>query len=198
MPRSATLSGDRRRSDILDAALRCFDRLGVTRTMIEDIRVESGASIGSIYHQFASKDEILAHLYSRAVSAYGAGLTESLRDHDQPEEGIRAAVRFHVEWIDSHRALARIMLHWDESELSDSGREMLGEETRRFSIELDRWLKEAAASGAIRPMPHELAAALFLGPLLEYGRRMVLNVVRRPLDEGSEALAAGIWRALRA
>ena len=197
MPRSATLSGERRRSEILDAALRCFDRLGVTRTMIEDIRVESGASIGSIYHQFASKDEILAHLYSAAVSAYGVGITESLRGHDAPRDGIRAAVQFHVGWIDSHRALARLMLHWDESELSESGRGMLGEETGRFSSELDRWLREAASSGAIRTMPHELYAALFLGPLLEYGRRMVLNLTTRPLAEASEALADGIWQALR-
>ena len=153
--------------------------------MIEDIRVESGASIGSIYHQFASKDEILAHLYSRAVSAYRAGLTASLRDHDEPHDGHpgRRATST-CEWIDSHRALARIMLHWDESELSEAGRAMLAEETRRFSIELDQWLKEAAGAGTIRSMPHELSAALFLGPLLEYGRRMVLNVTRRPLEEG--------------
>ena len=198
MPRTATPSGERRRSEILDAALRCFDRLGVNGTMIEDIRIESGASIGSIYHQFASKDEILAHIYSRALSAYRAGITESLRSHDGPKDGIRAAVQFHVRWIDSHRALARIMLHWDESELSEAGRQMLEEETGRFSIELDRWLKEAAAAGAIRSMPHEISAALFLGPLLEYGRRMVHNLTRRPLDEGCEALAAGIWHALRA
>ena len=57
MTRSATLSGERRRTEILDAALRCFDRRGVTATTIEDIRAESGASIGSIYHQFTSKDD---------------------------------------------------------------------------------------------------------------------------------------------
>ena len=75
---------------------------------------------------------------------------------------------------------------------------MLGEETRRFSVELDGWRRDATASGAIRPMSHEVYAALFIGPLLEYGRRMVLNATTLPLPEGGEALAAGIWSALAA
>ena len=194
----ATLSGERRRSEILDAALRCFDRLGITRTTIDDIRAESGASTGSIYHQFTSKDEILADIYCRAVSAYRDGLIRALRTAAGPAPGIRAAVDFHVEWIDGHRALARVTLHWDESELSEAGRALLAAEARRFSVELDVWRREATATGAIRSMPHEVFAALFLGPLLEYGRRMVINATTLPLAEACEALAEAIWSALAA
>jgi AcrR family transcriptional regulator len=192
--RSATLSGERRRTEILDAALRCFDRQGVTATTIDDIRAESGASIGSIYHQFTSKDEILTHLYCQAVSAYGAGLTKALRSKRHPKQGLRAGVEFHVRWIDDHRPLAGIMLRWDESELSATGQTKLMEEARRFSKELGSWLGEAVVSGAIRSMTPELYAALFIGPLLEYGRRMVRDTAIA--YEGHRALADGIWRAL--
>jgi AcrR family transcriptional regulator len=194
MTRSATLLGERRRTEILDAALRCFDRQGVTATTIEDIRAESGASIGSIYHQFTSKDEILTHLYCQAVSAYGAGLTQALHSKRHPKQGLRAGVEFHVRWIDVHRPLAGIMLRWDESELSDAGQAMLKEEARRFSKELGSWLGEAVTSGAIRSMTPELYAALFIGPLLEYGRRMVRDTTIA--DEGHRELADGIWRSL--
>lgn len=196
MTRSATLSGELRRTEILDAALLCFDRQGVTATTIDDIRTESGASIGSIYHQFASKDEILTHLYCQAVSAYRAGLTQALRSKRHPKQGLRAAVDFHIEWIDTHRPLARIMLRWDESELSEAGQSMLGEETRRFGKELGVWLKEAAASGDIRSMTPELYAALLIGPLLEYGRRAVRGAAIG--REVHRELANGIWRALAA
>ena len=196
MTRSATLSGERRRTEILDAALRCFDRQGVTTTTIEDIRAESGASIGSIYHQFTSKDEILTHLYCQAVSAYGTGLTKALRSKRHPKQGLRAGVEFHVKWIDLHRPLARIMLRWDESELSVAGQTKLGEEFRHFAKELGLWLKEAAVSGEIRSMTPELYAALLIGPLLEYGRRMVRDAAID--DHGQRELAEGIWRALAA
>lgn len=196
MPKPVTPSGEQRRSEILDAALRCFNRLGISRTTIDDIRAESGASIGSIYHQFASKDDIVSSLYCQAVSVYHDGLTGALGAHPDPRRAVEAAVDFHVQWIDSHRALARIMLRWDESELSEDGRRMLAKETRRFSVELGRWLKEAVGTGAIRPMSHEVSAALFIGPLLDYGRRMVLTTTARPLTEGCGPLADGIWRAL--
>ena len=102
-----------------------------------------------------------------------------------------AAVDFHVQWIDGHRALARITLHWDESELSAAGRVSLAEEARRFSVELDVWRREATASGAVRSMSHEVYAALFLGPLLEYGRRMVITATTLPLDRGPRGAGRG-------
>ena len=101
-----------------------------------------------------------------------------------------------MQWIDSHRSLARIMLRWDESELSEMGRALLSEETRRFGVELGQWLKEAIASGAIRSMTPDMYAALLIGPLLEYGRRLVHNQTTRPIDEGCRELTDGIWRAL--
>jgi AcrR family transcriptional regulator len=196
MSRSTTLSGERRRTEILEAALRCFDRQGIHATTIKDIRAESGASIGSIYHQFESKDEILTHIYCRAISTYGDGLTAALHSKRKVKQGLRAAVGFHVQWINSHQALARIMLRWDESELTATGQAMLGEETRRFGKELGLWLREAVARGEIRSMVPELYAALFMGPLLEYGRRMVRGASAR--DEDQRELVDGIWRALAA
>jgi AcrR family transcriptional regulator len=193
---TATVTGERRRTEILDAALLCFDRRGISATTVEDIRAESGASIGSIYHQFASKDEILSAIYCQAVAAYGDGLIEALRSRQESRAGLQAAVAFHVAWIDAHRALARIMLHWDESELSEAGRALLNEEAWRFAGELDRWLQEGVTEGRLRPLPAELAASLFLGPLLEYGRRLVHHLTSHPVDESGRGLAEGIWRAL--
>lgn len=44
-----------RRREILDAALACFVENGLVATTIEEIRLAAGASIGSLYHHFASK-----------------------------------------------------------------------------------------------------------------------------------------------
>jgi AcrR family transcriptional regulator len=63
---------DRRRADILAAALECFTRSGYEATRIEDIRSRSGASIGSIYHHFGSKERIAAVLHVEAIRAYQA------------------------------------------------------------------------------------------------------------------------------
>jgi TetR/AcrR family transcriptional regulator, transcriptional repressor of aconitase len=43
----------------VDAARRCFTRLGVEGTSMEDIRTEAGVSAGLMYRYFASKDEMI-------------------------------------------------------------------------------------------------------------------------------------------
>jgi TetR/AcrR family transcriptional regulator, transcriptional repressor of aconitase len=43
----------------VDAARRCFTRLGVEGSSMEDIRTEAGVSAGLMYRYFASKDEMI-------------------------------------------------------------------------------------------------------------------------------------------
>src|SRR5215475_5808955 len=66
-------SHDRQRG-ILMAALDCFTTRGVSATTLEDIRAKSGASIGSIYHHFRSKENLAATLYVEGLRDYHAGL----------------------------------------------------------------------------------------------------------------------------
>jgi AcrR family transcriptional regulator len=47
-----------RRTQIIEAALVCFNRKGYVHTTMDDITAESGLSKGSIYWYFKSKDEI--------------------------------------------------------------------------------------------------------------------------------------------
>jgi len=60
MPRVSAAHLERRRHEILDAALACFAREGFHRTTMQDIVREAGASPGAIYRYFASKEAIIA------------------------------------------------------------------------------------------------------------------------------------------
>lgn len=53
----------------VDAARRCFTRLGVEGTSMEDIRTEAGVSAGLMYRYFGSKDEMIR-------AAIGGTMTE--------------------------------------------------------------------------------------------------------------------------
>lgn len=57
----------------VDAARRCFTRLGVEGTSMDDIRTEAGVSAGLMYRYFSSKDEMI-----RAAIAGSMGEFESL------------------------------------------------------------------------------------------------------------------------
>ncbi|QKJ18319.1 TetR/AcrR family transcriptional regulator [Microbacterium hominis] len=59
MPKISEARRQQRRAQILDAALRCFRRVGYQRTSMADIIAESGLSAGAIYGYFDSKEELL-------------------------------------------------------------------------------------------------------------------------------------------
>lgn len=55
-----------RRNQVLDAALSCFSRLGLDRATLRDISKESGLSLGTIYHYFRTKAELIEAIRRRS------------------------------------------------------------------------------------------------------------------------------------
>ncbi|MFG2946266.1 TetR/AcrR family transcriptional regulator [Streptomyces adustus] len=59
MPRLTDARKELRRTQIADAAVRCFSRNGLERTSIADISAESGLSTGSIYAHYRNKADLV-------------------------------------------------------------------------------------------------------------------------------------------
>jgi AcrR family transcriptional regulator len=60
MPKVSKAHRDRRREQILQAALKCVAAKGFHQTSMREICREAGLSFGAVYNYFRSKDEILA------------------------------------------------------------------------------------------------------------------------------------------
>jgi TetR/AcrR family transcriptional regulator, repressor for uid operon len=56
---------DRRRSQILDAALICFAKRGFHQASMHDISAEAGISVGLIYRYFQNKEAVIAAMADR-------------------------------------------------------------------------------------------------------------------------------------
>jgi len=52
----------------MDAAARCFIRLGVSRTTMSDILAEAGVSAGAAYAHFRSKEDLIEEMIRRSVT----------------------------------------------------------------------------------------------------------------------------------
>ncbi|HEX6633533.1 MAG TPA: TetR family transcriptional regulator [Usitatibacter sp.] len=55
----------RTREAILEGALACFDRYGITSATVEQIAREAGVTRGAVYHHFAGKRDILRAIRER-------------------------------------------------------------------------------------------------------------------------------------
>jgi AcrR family transcriptional regulator len=92
VPRAPRFTDD----DVLDAARDVVARQG-RRVTIADVADELGGPVGSIYHRFDSRDELLARLWLRSVARFQRGLFELA-------EAGRATG-------DAHRTLVELALH---------------------------------------------------------------------------------------
>jgi AcrR family transcriptional regulator len=85
---------DARPQEILDAALTIFAAKGYANTRLEEVAELAGVTKGTIYHYFASKDELLIEVVGRNQSRAFSELDEVLRDEQMPAPArIRLFVR---------------------------------------------------------------------------------------------------------
>jgi AcrR family transcriptional regulator len=132
--------------DILDAARTLVLERGVQSATVNAISKQSGAPVGSLYHRFGSRDELVAELWVRAVRRSQASFLSALR-HPKPEEaGVGAALSIH-DFVREHRADARLLVAFRREDLLHDVRS-----TRliRTLQELNRPLEEAVTDLARR------------------------------------------------
>jgi AcrR family transcriptional regulator len=169
--RGTRRDGLRRKEELLDAAVRCFDERGLLATGIEDIRREAGASPSSVYHLFGGLTDLVAALLIRTFERVCAQLATDVTATGTARDAVHALVRSHLDWVAGHPAEARFMYQAMALELvADHAAELAAVKARlqapvmahlaRFAGELPAW------------SPRQLETVL-LGPSHELCRRVL-------------------------
>ena len=182
---------------VLEAALKLFDSVGYSAATIEDIRLQSEVSIGSIYHRFGSKEGIAGALYVESLRDYQRGLVRVLLDSDDAEGGVTGAVGHHVRWVDGNRARARFLMRRRETELAQVNRRDVELLNRELFVALEEWYRPRVAAGEMRDLPLPLLYAVGFGPAQELARHALEGSKPPRLVEAEPALADAAWAALR-
>jgi AcrR family transcriptional regulator len=189
-------TGAGRRQAILDAALHEFNERGVSGASIEDIRRRSGASVGSIYHHFSSKEGIAASLYLEGLTDYQQGFVAQLTAAACTRAGVEHGVGHHVEWIVANPELARFLLLGRDPGTVAETEGPLRELNRSFFGAVSEWMEPAVAGGELRELSSELLTALWLGPSQELARLWLSGRTTTAPTAALPVLAAAAWKSL--
>lgn len=93
MPRISEGRRAARRTDIVDAARRCFARNGFHQTSMPDLLAEAGVSAGAFYRYFASKDEVILEIAAEAFGSLVGSIDGLLASEPAPDvPGLLAAM----------------------------------------------------------------------------------------------------------
>jgi AcrR family transcriptional regulator len=194
-PARSEATRERRRA-ILEAALAELLARGYDAVTMEQVRRRSGASIGSIYHHFAGKQELAAALLLEGLAAYQAGFAAALESRRGARAAIEAALRFHLAFVAEHPDRARFLFAEQPAEVSRACEERLRRMNRGFLGRVLRRLHGFAAAGALRPLPADVYAALLVGPAQFFARHWLAGATETPIEEAARRLAQATWAAL--
>jgi AcrR family transcriptional regulator len=82
VPRVSEQYKENRRTQILDAAQRCFVREGFHRTSMQDILAEAGLSAGAVYRYFPGKNDMIVAIATRNLENIVAVLRDATDSGD--------------------------------------------------------------------------------------------------------------------
>lgn len=101
---------------ILDAALQLISDRGPAAATIGGIARLLHAPVGSIYHRFRSRDELLARLWLRTIRQFQTGFLQALADDNLDTAAVAAALH-EVRWVRQNPEKARMLLLYRRQDL---------------------------------------------------------------------------------
>lgn len=150
-----------RRMELLAAAAQRFAMRGYAATSMRDIAADAGLLAGSMYHHFASKDEMLFETYKvgveRVIAAHSAAIVGVI----EPWARLEAACAAHLECLLADDPLARL-LPLDLRPLPADLRRRLVAERDRYER---RFVAVVKAVGMAKGGEERLARMMLLGAL---------------------------------
>jgi AcrR family transcriptional regulator len=181
---------------ILDAARTLVLDGGARAATLDGIVAMSGAPKGSIYHRFATLNDLLAAMWIRAIKRSQQEVTSATRQGGDPVDAAVAGGLAFYEFAESNRADARLLVAFRREDLIGSVKDPeLLEALRTLNSPLPDWLAGLARrlyGRASRSAVERTALAVIDLPL---------GAIRRHLVAGSAfppALRTQLEAAIRA
>jgi AcrR family transcriptional regulator len=187
--------GQKRREELLDAALHCFTQRGVLATGVEEIRKQAGASPSSVYHHFDGLRGITVALLLRTFERAARHMAKPVLAATTAEAAARALVESYLEWALEHREEARFMYQAMAVELGED-RDPLLQAKANLTRPIFDHLNTFAQTGDLPDWPPTVLAVVLLGPTHDACRRLLSgkNLDTRWMRDTLPDLA---WRAVK-
>ena len=191
-----TVKFSSRRRDILEAALVCFSETGFSATTMEDVRLRSGASIGSMYHHFEGKEHIAAALLVEGVTAFQEEFVRVLVEQRDARAGIESTVSYYLDWVQQKPLWARYLLERRYTNMAGATEDELAEQNSLFFRRLFEWLRPHVEARRLVDMPMDLLFAVWTGPVQTFARQWLAGRGRTDMRLAKPALCLATWNAL--
>jgi AcrR family transcriptional regulator len=179
-----------RREVILREAAELFARQGVAGTTVREIADAAGILSGSLYHHFASKDDIVDAVLSTFLTELRERYDEVLGSDGDAAQRLRGLVVASLETVAAHPRATEIYQNDAHRLSAENGYPFVEESAKAVRAAWVGLLEEGRETGAFRgDVPVKV-----MYPLLRDGLWLTARWFRPTKSYGHEQLADDYWR----
>lgn len=142
--------GMTRRAEILERAAEVFNERGYRGASVEELARRVGLRKGSLYHHVRSKEQLLGEVLLRGMELLHGGIPGAEAAALPPAEKVRAAIRFHLEWMAAEPHVTGVFLR-EVRNLPPRLRRRMRSEVKDFEARWVALIREGVAAGVFRP-----------------------------------------------
>jgi AcrR family transcriptional regulator len=141
----------RRRSQIIAAAVELFARQGYYNTTILDVARKAGVSSGLIYQYVTDKEDVLLLALMSVLDLYRQEIPRALEGLSDPMERWVAAVRAYCRVVDQHR-VATVLAYRSTKSLPPERRDAIKQSEIETNALIAGCFRACIAAGLFRPV----------------------------------------------
>ncbi len=195
---------EKKKEQILVAAMKVFARLGARGTKVADIAAEAGVGKGTIYEYFRSRDEILVQSFYLVIGKMEDEISEAMNTVDDPAEKVALMLRISWRVFSGYPEdmVAVFLDFWSEGMRKTPGEDEVSIGFREiydaYRQHLASILQEGIDSGAFRPMNTTAVASVLMAIIDGLALQLILDRTKidadKILDESVTISLLGIKR----
>ena len=161
MGRRSDHSRDEIRQMAISAAASIVERQGFQSLTARKVTAEIGYTVGTLYHVFASFDDLVIHVNSQTIDEMAALIQQKTRKRRKPEARIRTMAQCYVEYATDHPDLWRLVFEHQGPPGLATPQQMQQRRDVLFEMVAEN-LRELAPSKTANEISH-IATALWSG-----------------------------------
>lgn len=189
---------EQRRRAILDAALDRFSTAGYDQTTLADIRERAGASTGSIYHHFGSKEQIAASLYVEGVRRSQEAGVEALLRSRTARTGIAAQVEAYIDWVVENPAMARFLFGMRHAPFVGDEEATIATLNAEVHERAANWIAQRVEAGELPDIESALRWALVFGPCRHWAGAWLRGTTSTGPAQAKRQISTAVYAGLTA
>jgi len=148
---------ERRRGQIIAAAVELFSHKGFYRTTIQEVAKKAGVSAGLIYQYVSDKEDVLLLVLLSVLESYKQEIPAAIAGLTDPLERFWAAIRAYCRVVDQRRE-ATVLAYRSTKSLPDQRRQLIKNCEIETNGMIAACLRDCIAAGLMRDVNVDLMA----------------------------------------